>query len=222
MGNSLGGRKTTKVMKIDGQTMKFKTPVYAGEIVKNYPGHVLMDSEAVKHFGVRAKALEPQQELRSKRLYFLVELPKIPEERAPRRVRSGSIQMSAKDRLESLMLARRSASDLSLMKPASIPLDGEKTPPQSEGGGVRLKLRLPKAEVEKLMMQSKDGGEAAEKLMQLCIANNGNGGGFANKTDQIQPQSQSQSRFDQGIIKKGSKSREVSFLFLHLSLKTSI
>lgn len=213
MGNSLGGKKTTKVMKIDGQTMKFKTPVYAGEIVKNYPGHVLLDSEAVKHFGVRAKPLEPQQELRGKRLYFLVELPKVAEERAApvRRVRSGSIHMSAKDRLESLMLARRSASDLSLMKPASIPID--RTPPTPEnGGGVRVKLRLPKAEVEKLMMQSKDEGEAAEKLMQLCIANNGNGGagaGFATKTDQIHPQP----RCDQGIIKKSSKSREVRFFF---------
>lgn len=35
------------------------------------------------------------------------------------RVRSG-IHMSAKDRLDSLMLARRSASDLSMMKPVSI------------------------------------------------------------------------------------------------------
>ncbi|XP_019160323.1 PREDICTED: uncharacterized protein At1g66480-like [Ipomoea nil] len=223
MGNSLGGKKTTKVMKIDGQTMKFKTPVYAGEIVKNYPGHVLLDSEAVKHFGVRAKALEAQQELRSKRLYFLVELPKVAEERAApvRRVRSGSIQMSAKDRLESLMLARRSASDLSLMKPASIPLDRTPPPPAAEnGGGVRVKLRLPKAEVEKLMMQSKDEGEAAEKLMQLCIANNGNaaaaaggGGGFATKTDQIHPQP----RCDQGIIKKSSKSREKRVGFLPVS-----
>nr|GMD24849.1 uncharacterized protein At1g66480-like [Ipomoea batatas] len=219
MGNSLGGKKTTKVMKIDGQTMKFKTPVYAGEIVKNYPGHVLLDSEAVKHFGVRAKPLEPQQELRGKRLYFLVELPKVAEERAApvRRVRSGSIHMSAKDRLESLMLARRSASDLSLMKPASIPLD--RTPPMQtpeNGGGVRVKLRLPKAEVEKLMMQSKDEGEAAEKLMQLCIANNGAGagaGGFATKTDQIHPQP----RCDQGIIKKSSKSREKRVGFLPVS-----
>nr|GMD21918.1 uncharacterized protein At1g66480-like [Ipomoea batatas] len=150
MGNSLGGKKTTKVMKIDGQTMKFKTPVYAGEIVKNYPGHVLLDSEAVKHFGVRAKPLEPQQELRGKRLYFLVELPKVAEERAA------------------------------------------------------------PAEVEKLMMQSKDEGEAAEKLMQLCIANNGNAGGLATKADQIHPQP----RCDQGIIKKSSKSREKRVGFL--------
>ncbi|KZV19531.1 hypothetical protein F511_06393 [Dorcoceras hygrometricum] len=83
------------------------------------PRHVLLESEAVKHYGVRAKPLEPGQGAQAQEAVFLVELPKFPEERVPRRVRSG-IQMSAKDRLESLLLARRSSSDLSIMKPPSI------------------------------------------------------------------------------------------------------
>ncbi|XP_023772499.1 uncharacterized protein At1g66480 [Lactuca sativa] len=177
MGNSLGARKkTTKIMKMNGETIKLKTPVNAGDVMKSHPGLVLLDSEMVKHYGVRAKPLEPQQDLKAKRLYFLVELPKFPEDKSARRVRSG-INMSAKDRLESLMLGRRSASDLSFMKAPSIMVENGGG---GGGGGVeplRVKLRLPKAEVERLMRESKDGGEAAEKIMRLCMEKNGGGGG---------------------------------------------
>ena len=117
MGNALGGKKTTKVMKIDGETFKLKTPIKVCDVLKNHPGLVLLESEAVKHYGIRAKPLEAHKELMPKRFYFLVELPKEATV-APRRVRSG-INMSAKDRLESLVLARRSASDLTIMKPLS-------------------------------------------------------------------------------------------------------
>ncbi|XAR52496.1 hypothetical protein NMG60_11020613 [Bertholletia excelsa] len=168
MGNTLGGKKSAKVMKINGETFKFKTPVRAEEVVKDHPGLVLLDSEAVKHFGVRAKPLEAWQELKPKRLYFLVELPSSREERGPRRVQSG-INMSAKDRLESLMLARRSASDLTIIRPGTIvPEEIEKR--TTENGTMRLRMRLPKAEVDKLMKESKDDAEAAEKIMNLCMA----------------------------------------------------
>ncbi|CAJ2650225.1 unnamed protein product [Trifolium pratense] len=175
MGNSFGSKKTTKVMKIDGETMKLKTPIKAGEVLKDHPGLVLLDSEAVKHYGVRAKAIEAHKELQPKRLYFLVELPK---EIKPRRVRSG-INMSAKDRLDNLLLARRSASDLSIMKPMKIEDNdgggggGEEKDVNENGGGVRLKVRLPKAEVEKLMRECKDEAEAAEMIMQLYKAHGG-------------------------------------------------
>lgn len=168
MGNSLGGKKSTKVMKIDGETFKLKTPVKAGEVLKDHPGLVLLESEEVKHYGVRAKPLEAHKELKPKRLYFLVELPK--ESRVTRRVRS-VINMSAKDRLESLSLARRSASDLTIMKPMK---DIEVGKEELMNGGVRLKMRLPKADVEKLMQSSKDEVEAAEKIMSLCMANGSN------------------------------------------------
>ncbi|KAI3733861.1 hypothetical protein L6452_13319 [Arctium lappa] len=186
MGNSLGGKKkTTKIMKMNGETIKLKTPVNAGDVVKDYPGLVLLDSETVKHYGVRAKPLEPQQELKAKRLYFLVELPKFPEDKAARRVRSG-INMSAKDRLESLMLARRSASDLSYMKAPSIMVENGVG---GGGGGVdplRVKLRLPKAEVERLMRESKDETEAAEKIMKLCMEKSGGGGGAPTERRRVQ------------------------------------
>ncbi|KAG6391624.1 hypothetical protein SASPL_149381 [Salvia splendens] len=155
-------------MKINGESFKLKTPIRAGSVVEGYPGHVLLESEAVKHYGVRAKPLEPQQELKPKRLYFLVELPKFPEEKGARRVKSG-IHMGAKDRLESLMLARRSASDLSIMKPPSIAAAEEEKASAAEGGK-RVRMRLPRAEVERLMAESKDSGEVAEKIVGLCMA----------------------------------------------------
>ncbi|XP_047968575.1 uncharacterized protein At1g66480-like [Salvia hispanica] len=168
MGNSLGGSKSAKVMKINGESFKLKTPIRAGSVMEGHPGHVLLESEAVKHYGVRAKPLEPQQELKPKRLYFLVELPKFPEEKGARRVKSG-IHMGAKDRLESLMLARRSASDLSIMKPPSIAAAEEEKAEASEGGK-RVRMRLPRAEVERLMAESKDSGEVEEKIVRLCMA----------------------------------------------------
>ncbi|XP_009789650.1 uncharacterized protein At1g66480-like [Nicotiana sylvestris] len=232
MGNTLGGKKTTKVMKIDGQTMKFKTPIYANEVLRNYPTMVLLESEAVKHFGVRAKPLEPQQELKSKRLYFLVELPKYPEQKTPRRVRSG-IQMSAKDRLETLMLARRSVSDLSIMKPASIMTEESSyhnnfasgtllnNKMENGGGPVRVKLRLPRAEVEKLMTQSKDEGDVAEKIMRLCLVNNGGGGGgadmFQNRSGPLLEEQSNWKNNNGGIIKKGIRSREKRVGFLPIT-----
>lgn len=171
MGNTLGSKKTAKVMKITGEEFKLRTPIQAGEVVKDYPGHVLLESEAVKHYGTRARPLEPNQELKPKRLYFLVELPKVTKDKNARRVRSG-INMSAKDRLESLMLARRSVSDLSIMKPMSV-LPEESTSENGGGSGVRVRMRLPRAEVERLMKESRDEAEAAEKIVDLCLVKNG-------------------------------------------------
>nr|GLL19292.1 uncharacterized protein At1g66480-like [Ipomoea trifida] len=158
MGNAIGGRKKAKVMKIDGETLKLKTPVSAFDVVKDYPGHVLLDSETVKRFGVRATPLEAEQELKPKKVYFLVELPKFPRgERVPRRMRSAGVHhMSATDRLEALMKMRRSSSDVS----ASV---------RREWGPVQIKLRLPRAQVEKVIVESRDEGEAAEKIINLCI-----------------------------------------------------
>lgn len=82
--------------------------------------------------------------------------------------------MSAKDRLESLMLARRSASDLTIMKPKSVlaeegggESEGSGSGSGSRSGATRVKIRLPKAEVERLLKESKDEAEAAERIMGL-------------------------------------------------------
>ncbi|KAF7827690.1 plastid movement impaired protein [Senna tora] len=176
MGNigSSKRQKTTKIMKIDGETFKLKTPIKAGDVLKDHnPNNnsnnlVLLDSEAVKHYGIRAKPLEAHKELEAKRLYFLVEIPKEKALRVPpRRVRSG-INMSAKDRLESLMLSRRSTSDLTIMKHN---VNSNNDDGDGDGGVMRLKMKLPKAEVERLMNEAKDESEAAQRIMSLCMAN---------------------------------------------------
>ncbi|KAL2518888.1 Encodes a protein whose expression is responsive to nematode infection [Abeliophyllum distichum] len=222
MGNSLGGKKTAKVMKIDGQTIKFKTPVSAGEVVKDHPGYVLLESEAVQHYGIRAKPLEPQQELKPKRLYFLVELPKFPQDKNPRRVRSG-IQMSAKDRLESLMLSRRSISDLSIMKPPSIAVqeaaveEDQVQDKSQKSGAVRLRLKLPKAELEKLVMESNNGAEVAEKIASLYMANSATAASAAKVVGTTEPNNVQHVHWkaDHGnIMKRGLKSREKRVGFL--------
>ncbi|KAK8636774.1 hypothetical protein V6N13_124512 [Hibiscus sabdariffa] len=172
MGNSFGGKKTSKVMKINGETFKLKTPVKAEEVVKDYPGHVLLESDSVRHYGIRATPLQPWQKLEPSRLYFLVELPEAPRERVPtpRRVRSG-LNMSAKDRLESLMLSRRSVSDLTLMKQQSGVGGG------GGSGAMRVKMRVPKGEVERLMKESESEAVAVQKIMQLCVAATAGDGG---------------------------------------------
>ncbi|KAK7252011.1 hypothetical protein RIF29_35681 [Crotalaria pallida] len=217
MGNTLGAKKTTKVMKIDGETLKLKAPVKAGDVLKDHPGLVLLDSEAVKHYGTRAKPLEAHKDLLPKRLYFLVELPK---ETKPRRVRSG-INMSAKDRLENLMLTRRSASDLSIMKQSNIcgGNDGEEGSKESNNnGGVRLKMRLPKAEVEKLIQECKDEGEAAERIMRLYMANGSRESGSSENEEigekKIELDQQMHSKGGRDRVQNSTKPREkrVSFM----------
>ncbi|KAJ7960116.1 Plastid movement impaired protein [Quillaja saponaria] len=173
MGNTLGGgrRRKAKVMKVDGETFKLKTPARASDVVKDYPDHVLLDSEAVKHFGLRAKPLEPNQELKPKKIYFLVELPKtkiITEDEKQtlnRRVKSSGIHMNAKERLEVLMLSRRSISDLSIMRPSSSGAG-------SSGGPRTVKMRLPRSQLDKLMEGSHDEVDVAEKIISLYVGGN--------------------------------------------------
>ncbi|KAI4381478.1 hypothetical protein MLD38_007547 [Melastoma candidum] len=181
MGNAIGRKRTAKVMKITGETFKLRTPVLAGDVLKDHPGKVLLESESVKHFGVRAKPLRADRNLEPGRLYFLVELPSTCQAhetangRFPRRVSSG-ITMGAKDRLESLMLARRSISDLSIVTAATTSDSGGKPVVLEDGeagssNNKRVRIRLPKAEVERLMRSSRDEAEAAERIVNLYIVN---------------------------------------------------
>lgn len=201
MGNNIGGgRKRAKVIKMNGETLKLKTPIRAWDVVKDYPSHVLLDSEAVKHFGVRTKPLKPQQELKPRKIYFLLELPKFSEEKVTRRVRSG-INMSAKDRLECLMLSQRSVSDLSVLGPSLGLVVSEPSGPSS--GPLRVKVRLPRAQVAKLVEESRDNVEVAEKIIDLYMENGGGdgGSGILHREEQLRP--------SLGSIKKNHKAPEV-------------
>ncbi|KAI4367032.1 hypothetical protein MLD38_022816 [Melastoma candidum] len=187
MGNSIGGRRTAKVIKIDGETFKLKMPRRVGDVIKGYPGHVLLDSEAVKHFGIRAEPLGPDQDLKPRKVYFLVELPKFPaaataegNNRAPRRVRSAGLQMSARERLECLMLSRRTSSDLSLVKPRGDEGGGQ----SGRLGATTVKMRISRAEMARLVAESRDEKEVAEKIMRIYV---GRGSGEGIKDEDAEP-----------------------------------
>jgi PADRE domain len=163
MGNSIGGKKrTAKVMKVDGTAFRLKPPVRVADVLRDHPGYNLLDAEQVKQLSVRANPLSPNDSLKPGKLYFLVELPKLPDKRTPRRAWSGTLQVGAKERLESLMLTRRSTSDLSYGMSSSVDEESD--------GAVRLRMRLPKKEVARLMEESSDPREAAQKIMELCKA----------------------------------------------------
>lgn len=160
-------RKTIKIMKIDGTTYRQKTPVQAGDILRAHPGHDLLESEEVKQKSLRAQPLHPDHPLQPGKLYFLVELPKLPRHGGagpPRRAWSGALHVSAKDRLESLKLSRRSVSDLTIMNTGT----GTGTGTDNEGM-TRIKMRLRKEDVMRVMEGSTDSMEAAEKIMKLCL-----------------------------------------------------
>uniref|UniRef100_A0A0E0GCR2 Uncharacterized protein n=1 Tax=Oryza nivara TaxID=4536 RepID=A0A0E0GCR2_ORYNI len=176
MGNSIGGkRKGAKVMQLDGTSFRVKPPAVAADVLRDHPGFQLLESEEVKLLGARARPLAPDAPLRRGRLYFLVALPRRPAAGPPRRAWSGNLRVGARERLESLMLARRSTSDLSSFPAAQASASAPTSPlPGSACSGaatpVRLKMRLPRAQVEKLMGESKDASEAAAKIMELCAA----------------------------------------------------
>lgn len=142
-------------MKVDGQIFKIKLPAKAMDVLKDYSDqHVLLDSESVKKFGIRAPRIRPGTELKHKNIYFLVDLPKFPEERQPRMRRVKS-EGTAKARLDSLMMKQRSISEFG----------------SSAQGPVRVKMRLPKVEIERLMKESSDEAEVGDKILDFCLQN---------------------------------------------------
>ncbi|XP_073158726.1 uncharacterized protein At1g66480-like [Henckelia pumila] len=157
MGNNIGGRKKAKIMKIDGEILKIKTPASALDVLKDYPpSYVLLESESVKRYGIRAPKLEPEEELKPRRIYFLVEMPKFPVETTAitRRSRSVVHMGGAEERLKWMMSRERSNSDINS---------------RLRSGSVRVKMRLPRSQIEKLMEESRNEEEAAERVIELCL-----------------------------------------------------
>lgn len=160
-----------KVMKVDGSTFKVKPPAQAAGVLRDYPGHALLDAEKVHRLGLLARPLDPDAPLKPGKLYFLVELRRPLRHWAgsggSRRAWSGELgKLGARERLESLRLARRSASDVS-SRPRSAWAAATVT--GAKDGTLRIKMRLPKAQVEKLMEETAgDAAEVAHRIMQLC------------------------------------------------------
>lgn len=179
MGNSMGGVSSTraaKVMKINGELFKLKTPAKVFDIIKDYPDHILLDSEEFLRFNLRAKPLDPEEDLKPNKIYLLVELPKFPS--PLRRVRSGVRET----RRDFARMTQRTVSDLPMATTSTATTDSD------DGGLVdspvcptRVKMRFPKAVVEKIMAESRDNLEVAEKIRRIYLEDPtaGNGGGVA-------------------------------------------
>ncbi|XP_023524596.1 uncharacterized protein At1g66480-like [Cucurbita pepo subsp. pepo] len=168
MGNAMGrgsrrSKRTAKVMKINGETFKIRTPTTASQVTTHHPNHLLYDSQSITQLGLRAKPLDPHHQLKPKTLYFLLHLPPLPGSHRPlSRVRS-DLCSSASDRLECLMLSRRSLSDLQSFR---LDPDGMSTASRPTGP-VQIKLRVPREEFERLMKESKSKVEAVERIVDL-------------------------------------------------------
>ncbi|XP_074577301.1 uncharacterized protein At1g66480-like [Curcuma longa] len=178
MGNGLSRKKKfVKVMKLDGSTIKLKSPALAGQVLEDYPGYNLLDSDDVTRSGVRARPLDQDAALKPGKLYFLVQLPRLKPTQAAAadswspagRAWSGALRVSAKERLESLKISRRTMSDVSSVarRTSAMAVD------EAANGVVQLKMRLPKSQVEKLMRESRSPAEAAKKITELCIVTDG-------------------------------------------------
>ncbi|KAL7141631.1 hypothetical protein ABFS83_08G066600 [Erythranthe nasuta] len=165
MGNGIGGsKKKAKIMKVNGETFKLKLPATATDVLKDYPaGYVLLESKTVKRYGVRAPELEPGEEIRPGKTYFLLEMPKFPEPRT-RRSRSVVYRSGAEERLDGLKLRRQKSSALEMVSGSGLGL-GLGTGSDS----VRVRLRIPKAQMVKMMRESKDDGEVTERIVDLCL-----------------------------------------------------
>ncbi|KAJ8478063.1 hypothetical protein OPV22_021790 [Ensete ventricosum] len=80
------------------------------------------------------------------------------------------MHLSAKEWLERLMLTRRTMSDILVTgKRTSAAVKAE----EGKDGTIRLKMRLPKAEMEKLMRESTTATEAVAKIAELCVVKDG-------------------------------------------------
>ncbi|CAI9270480.1 unnamed protein product [Lactuca saligna] len=50
-----------------------------GIVYQDYFGHVVLESNAVKRYGIRATPVDLEENLEPGKIYFLVELPKLPK-----------------------------------------------------------------------------------------------------------------------------------------------
>lgn len=148
MGNNLAGRgnkKKAKVMKINGEIIKLETRTKVFDVIKDHPGHVLLESKSFQQYGIRASQLRPEEYLEAGKIYFLVELPKVPE-------------TLEKEAMTKRVKTRRTMSEDLVVRRVD-----------NGGGSVQVKVRLPKAEVDKVIGESKDEEEVAERIVELYV-----------------------------------------------------
>ncbi|KAA0060756.1 putative Encodes a protein whose expression is responsive to nematode infection [Cucumis melo var. makuwa] len=157
-------------MKINGETFKITLPTTAYEVTSHYPNHLLYESKSLNQFGLRAKPLDPHCQLRPKTLYFLLQLPTLyGVDRSLRRTCS-DLHLSASDRLECLLLSRRSVSDLQTLR-----FDPQRSSIHDGAAkSVQVKFQLPRAEFERLMKECKNNVEVTKKIVDFCAKSRDN------------------------------------------------
>ena len=96
-------------------------------------------------------------------------------------------------------------------------MPAEENDEAEENGATRVKMRLPKAEVERLMKESKDDGEIAARIMDLCMAkNNANNGKLIMNNEIIAKNKwKSGSTNYHQTITTGVKAREVKIYYYY-------
>lgn len=180
MGNAIitaagaGGARKAKIMKINGEFFELGTPAKVADIIENYPGHVLLDSNEFLRFNLRARPLDPEFELQPKKIYLLVELPRFPTaEEADytlQRTNSAEILDDTIHPPENFGKSQVLVTDFSATARSEA---GEGPAAAAAVTPVRVKLKLPKAQVERILEQSSDDAEAAEKIIDLCMDDGG-------------------------------------------------
>ncbi|KAA0046959.1 protein transport protein SFT2-like [Cucumis melo var. makuwa] len=86
--------------------------------------------------------------------------------------------MSAKDRLDLLMLSRRTMSEIAITRPSSTAATVDSSAqPRFHSGPMQVKMKIPRSQVAKLMEESASEGEIAEKIINMYLKNEVNTGG---------------------------------------------
>lgn len=186
------GSSRIKIMKVDGQCLKYDAPMYVKEVLVDYPGHAIFHSDTVRKLGNRARPLQGTLRLQSGQLYFLIPLPQRERSLPSRRPSSGTVSSSGRDPVvdqqqqEGQNLKRKVSfastpsymessssedktqsfkeqKDLSLSKPSVEVL------PSPSSGVVRLKMVVSKRQLASVLKEGGDTVSMVEGLLSPLL-----------------------------------------------------
>lgn len=146
------GDQSIRVMRMDGQVLRFEGPIYAEEVLCNYyPNNALLfHSQSLR------RPLKGNIELQEGQLYYLIPCPGTSRQFIETSLASSSA--STRQQKRSCLLLRSLRGD---KKQPSI----EMIPCASQDGVVRLKLLISKKELATLMSESTDAMKMVESIV---------------------------------------------------------
>lgn len=146
MGNCLVVQENVvRVMKTDGKILEYRTPIRVEEVLVEFSGHAVSDSQT----GLRH--LQPNTKLLSGQLYYLVPLPQTPTPTAA--------PPSPKAR-KKVRFANPEIQDV------------QKTSSSSSSSVVRIKLVISKHELQRMLLQN-GGNISVDKMLYLVHGEKG-------------------------------------------------